>query len=1066
LGAVDVAMNTGPRFVRDSLAGRLAARLPGSHVASVLALPGMVLTDSTDPDAIRQVNQVQVLGTDSNFWFLGGGAVSLGDEDVVLNRKLADRLGVDVGQTVGLRVARPALMTRDAPLASRKQDLSVRIQMRVSAIVADSALGRFSLTANQESPCNAFLRRDILQARLGLAERANLILVGGAAGGTLVEDVNRALVETWKIEDAGLSVTTLPFRLFQLESDRVFLDPAVAQAELSSPGNSDRPVGALTYLVNSIEKGEGADRKFSPYAFVVAVGASTNRVLSLVPPAMRDDQVLINRWLASHLGAKVGDALKVSYYEVLPSGEFKEAVRAFRVFDVVDVADLVTERDAMPEFPGLTDVDSCREWDIGMPMDPELLKDRKNEEYWRQFRATPKALFTLQAGQEMWGNRFGTLTGLRYPFSEEAGNQLADRLAQRLSPAKLGLVFLPVRAQALQAVDQAMDFGELFIGMSFFLIVAALMLTGLLFVFTVEQRQAELGTLMAMGFRVRHIRALVLGEGAVVALVGSGFGALLGVGYTRFLIWGLGHMWQGAVAGASIEYHAGAMSVLVGVLTTVLCSLAAMGVSAWRRTRQPVHVLLSGSLADDGQAGSGRPVGWRTWVTAGVFALAAVGTVGWVLVTPHANRTEGFFSAGAFLLISGLALGSGVLSVIGVRGSAKPTLSGLGLRNAARKRNRSLTVAGLLACGSFMVIAVSSMKEDLGREAGERWSGTGGFEWFGQSTLALTDAPESKRGAERWGLAGLAEMRGVDVVSMRVRNGDDASCLNLNRAQVPRLVGVDPARFSDLRAFLPRKGKEDVWALLGRRLPDGAVPGLAGDLNTAMWGLQMKTGLKDGDTLTYTDERGNPFKVRLVGSVPNRLTVFQGSVLISMDAFGESFPSEEGFRMFLVDAPVDRAGAVRQVLTRRLEKVGLELVSGRDRLEEFSAVESTYLAMFLVLGGLGLVLGSIGLGVVVLRSALERRRELALMRSVGFARGNLIGMMLVEHGYLLAMGLAMGLVASVIAVWPSLQTAGMGVPVGVIGLVLAGMVAVGLFWALLAALWATRGSLLDSLRSE
>ncbi|MEO1999253.1 MAG: hypothetical protein ABGZ17_28745, partial [Planctomycetaceae bacterium] len=39
-------------------------------------------------------------------------------------------------------------------------------------------------------------------------------------------------------------------------------------------------------------------------------------------------------------------------------------------------------------------------------------------------------------------------------------------------------------------------------------------------------------------------------------------------------------------------------------------------------------------------------------------------------------------------------------------------------------------------------------------------------------------------------------------VPLRVHDGDDASCLNLNRAQTPRLLGVDANQLSDRAQFL------------------------------------------------------------------------------------------------------------------------------------------------------------------------------------------------------------------------------------------------------------------------
>ena len=60
-----------------------------------------------------------------------------------------------------------------------------------------------------------------------------------------------------------------------------------------------------------------------------------------------------------------------------------------------------------------------------------------------------------------------------------------------------------------------------------------------------------------------------------------------------------------------------------------------------------------------------------------------------------------------------------------------------------------------------------------------------------------------------------------------------------------------------------------------------------------------------------------------------------------------------------------------------MSQEGLEVNLAAVRLDEFNAVQNTYLQIFQLLGGLGLLLGSVGLGVVVLRNALERRAELA-----------------------------------------------------------------------------------------
>src|SRR4029434_1562288 len=111
-------------------------------------------------------------------------------------------------------------------------------------------------------------------------------------------------------------------------------------------------------------------------------------------------------------------------------------------------------------------------------------------------------------------------------------------------------------------------------------------------------------------------------------------------------------------------------------------------------------------------------------------------------------------------------------------------------------------------------------------------------------------------------------------------------------------------------------------------------------------------------------------------------------------------------------------------LTRALQDVGFELTPTTARLSAFNAVQNTYLNTFQVLGGLGLLLGSAGLGVVVLRNVLERRGELAVLLAVGFRRRVVKQMVVREHGMLLVAGLGVGVVAALVAVLPALLAPG------------------------------------------
>jgi len=223
-------------------------------------------------------------------------------------------------------------------------------------------------------------------------------------------------------------------------------------------------------------------------------------------------------------------------------------------------------------------------------------------------------------------------------------------------------------------------------------------------------------------------------------------------------------------------------------------------------------------------------------------------------------------------------------------------------------------------------------------------------------------------------------------------------------------------------------------------------------------------GKKVGDTLDYTDERGRNFKIRIVAAVAN--SILQGSLVIAEDEFIARFPSESGHRMFLIDAPSKNMHEISKALSRSMRDTGLELTPTTQRLAAFNAVQNTYLSTFQVLGGLGLLLGSIGLGVVVLRNVLERRGELALLLAVGFRRRALKWLVISEHGALLLIGLAIGIVAAGVAVLPALLSPGAGVPYVSLALTLAAVSISGAVWTWFATALALRGRLLDALRNE
>jgi putative ABC transport system permease protein len=1080
IGDVEFALPSDDRFFQADLAERIAGPL------NVVALPVLQLAGTAArTDGTARANSIQLLGVTPRFWDLGRSPSqfpALESNDVALNQRLAQHLNVAVGDTILVRLARPSALSREAAI-SPQDDASLALRLTVRAIPADDQMGRFSLRASQIPPFNAFVAIDWLQELLELEHRANLLLVSQAEAHTL-DPLNATLREQWQLADAELELRPLPGHdMIELRTRRVFLDPPVAETAIALTPDAQ---GVLTYFVNQIS----ANDRTTPYSMVTATAPP------LVPSDLEDDHILVNDWLADDLQLTPGDDVELTYFILGLGRTLEEQSARFRVHSIVPLEGAAADPELMPEFPGVDQAESTRDWDPTLPVDLSRIR-AEDEQYWTDHRGTPKAFIPLATGQRLWDNRFGNLTAVRYHASHDAGSLRAtieaDLLA-RIDPSSVNLRFEHVREPALAAAGQSQDFGGLFLGFSFFLIAAALLLMALLFQFGIEQRSVETGTLLALGFTPRQVRRLLLLEGGAIALLGTIPGIAGGVAYAHLMLHGLSTLWRDAVGTAALRFHAEPTTYLLGAVASALVAWITIWLTLRKQARQPARELLAestASRADRSAAVTASPA--RRFRTAAILAVLAILLLGFMLARTDDAAPAAFFGVGALWLLAGLALGAAGIAALATSDTATQlSLAGIAVRNVTRRRKRSLAILALLACGSFLIASIGVFRLDAESDADQPSSGTGGFSLIGESSLPIVHDLNTATGREFYALDE-TELDPVRFFSFRVRDGDDASCLNLNRAQQPRLLGVQPDQLASRNAFTFARVADnwpdaEPWLLL-KRHPFAAtssptpapetwerasnsshanpmaqsnpivIPAI-GDLNSILWAM----GRKVGDTLTYTDERGRPFEILIVGAVAN--SILQGNLLIDEAAFAVLYPSEPGYRYFLIDAPHDDVEPVASSLARALGDAGLELTPAIRRLNQFNAVQNTYLGTFQILGGLGLILGSVGLGIVVLRNVFERRGELALLLAVGYRARALKQLVLLEHSALLVAGLSLGILAAFIAVLPNLLSPAAQIPYASLSLTLLAVLLNGALWTWAATSLALRGQLLPALRNE
>ncbi len=1110
LGQIDEVL-VSPRLFRTELSTELATSPDFANHFSA-AVPALFVQATVEkpaetPDApTARAGKVNLLGCLNEFWKLGTGGPAKHPQrdEIVLNEPLAAALGITremLAKSINkplevlLRIGQVSQIPADSPLG-RKTETTRSRRVKVIDIIPATGLGRFSIRPNQQVPRNAYCSIDTLQAMLEQKEKVNTILVAGKMDhGDPAASDHDALVKmfTPQLADYGVAIRMNKRGYFNVTSDRMLLEPAIETAAMRAY-LSDFAQPALTYLANYILVGKD-DKGKIPYSTITAMDFTTAAPLGpFVTPEgetigpLKEDEIVLNHWAFDDLKTQgvevnIGDPIKLVYFEPESThGDVLEQTATFKLKAIVDLTGPANDPDFTPELKGVTDEASIANWNPPFPYFPERVRtiapNDQDDRYWKKYKATPKAFLSLAAGQKLWASRFGRATSVRVPLREKLTE---DRLKEKLKldPVALGLEFMPVKRWGLLAASGTTPFGLLFLGFSFFIIAAAVMLIALLFRLGVEQRAKEIGLLAAVGWSVKKIRRLLLVEGLVVAIVGAAVGTLAGIGYAWLMLTGLKTWWLGAITTPFLDLYITPQSLLIGLATGVVVAIITIAWTLRGLKKTSVRGLLGG------QFGLANRVTRRADIKNHLFALGLFVVA--IALGMFAGRLSGEAQAGAFFGAGALVLAAALIEISALlRGGEGKSLVATGIfplawlavRNAARNPGRSTLTIGLVASATFLIVAISAFRLDPPKRDG----GYAGIDFVVETDQPIHFDLNTEEGREKLGFTPdeSEQVKRAKIFSMRVQSGDDASCLNLYQPRQPRILGLpkdfDSSYPIDAETVKTKETYATVWSLVHSPLTtansEEIVPVIL-DENTALYSLHIGDFMHSplGMTYTITDGRGAPLKLQVIGLLKN--SIFQGDLLMSEANLLKHFPDVSGYRMLLVEMAnngdvglTPNREMVRATFSDALSDFGVSIERTEDRLAGFMVVQNTYLSTFQSLGGLGLLLGTLGLATVQLRNVFERRGELALLRAVGFRRRRLAGMVLLENAALLLAGLLAGLFAALVAVWPHLFGAGASLPWHSLEGTLAVVPVVGLLAGFLAVRAMLRAPLLPALREE
>ncbi|MBN1107523.1 MAG: FtsX-like permease family protein [Bacteroidales bacterium] len=981
LGNTRFVVSSGLRFLNASLDSVLSMKT-GDKAVSVLELDGYSQNFLTG----KTVLNAKILGADEDFFvFSTGSPIVIERGYAALNEEAAAMLGVSPGDEIIVRFSSVDPIPANAPFSPGDEQSDSRV-LKVGMILKPEQAADFSLSVSQMSPVNIFMNIDDIVPDEEETP-ANRILIDPAEKHDITY-YNTLLREIISLNDIGLSLRRSAVTgEAELISGRIFIDSAIVDAVLSAvPGSY--PV--LTYLANSFS----LDDRSTPYSFVSSFDGPLTRNLA-------DNGVIVNRWMADDLDLKAGDEVTVSWFVQGFAGKLEETDSKFFVEGIAEWGDKYLDPSLMPDFPGISGRTTCSDWDAGIPVLLDRIRE-KDEDYWNRYGGTPKAFFKYSTGKMLWSNNFGNATAIRFP-AYLAEDEIQKMLKGVIDPSEAGITLNDVKASSIRAAEGGTDFGSLFLSLGFFIILSNLILLSLAVSLFFDSRKKQVKTYFSLGFRKRDIMNMLFSEVFVITVAGALPGAFTGYLMNVVMIRALNGVWSGAVQTDTLTHTFSLMPLITGFIAAVLVSsviiffLTSRFISSLSRTSTGELKLHSGKRN-------------RIFLVAASFVSA-----GLLMVSLFSDRfaTVSAFASGVFFfMMMLLMLRSYYIS------SRHKTSDSLSKRYYFFHPGEALTPVMIIAAGIFAVMITASNKQ----YPDERLlpaGGTGGYLLWAQTALPLKHDLNSNEGRGEFGLDE-EELKDLIFVQAGRVSGDDASCLNLNLVSTPPILGLNPRKFIENGSFsfvsgLKNNDVANPWEMQGNHASDNTVYGIA-DETVLKWGLEISTG----DTIVVSAEDGKPLNIIIAGGLKS--SVFQGHVLIHEDDLFRYFPSVAGNSVFLIDGDSRKADFYIETLSERFSGYGMQVMRSTDRLKSFLEVTNTYLDVFMILGVFGMVLGAAGLGFVLLRSYNSRKREFALMAATGFSQSSIRRHIMKDQVLIVIWGIISGTLSGLIATLPSLMS--------------------------------------------
>ena len=917
LGTTETIIASGTGFMSDTMMRHPLL----THAQGFLMVDGFVSIED-------KLLPVYVWGTDVD---------SLSPDEALVNEPLRKRLGDNKDFVLHL----PAHNLVPSGSLFVRQSYTTQMRLHVAGVKSVSEGGNLLLKNEQTLPLNVFVSRQYLAEVMELEDKINIILADDVIG-------EQQMTDSWEPEWSGINLTDT-----SLTYDGIFIPRKIVDR-----CNSDISKRYFSYLVNDLTRKTDT----IAYSFVTAVDGWNDK------PFDGQDMILSD-YAAHRLHVSVGDSVNMSYFVASDLKNLETQGQKLRVKQIVPLTDFMQDSLLMAEFPGLSQVESCTDWDSDLPIKMERVT-KADEDFWYTYRQTPKAIVSYEAVSPHWSNAFGNATALRF----------TSRPDIHLSPSDAGVLIYHPREQGLMAARGGVDFSSLFLALGFFIILAAILLmkNPLLEMLTI--RAGEVQLYRQLGFRDKDIAKLLFREAFSVMALSSPIGVIAGLLYSSLTLWLLGNVWSGATHTDGFALHIQPVTLFVGWFAGLLvCALILWFV---------IRNIIKSSGRDQIEQ---KPVvyryGWWPFVL----------TLGFTIVLAAVNFAK--LHSMALFIVCGLlwlfAWSLFLRAFVTCRANANTTTRQQLLWQSIYARLKQHQLAyWTLALGVFTVFAVGLNRPDLSIAM----QATGDWQYYVESRVPIQYDLNNPAVRRKLSLQSLPD--GTTFLAFLRHTQDEASCLNLNKVSTPTVLGVD---LSDMEPF----GLTPQSSTLNSKLST-LSPQLYIDEEALIWSMMKSVG----DTICYQDDEGTTVPVVIAGTYPTGL--FHGSAIMSRDEFHRLWPKESGIEVILMSSMHPEEAA--EVLATAMSEYGLNIQTVEERLQMFFEVTETYLVIFLTLGALGLLLGIFSLLIIVRKNLTAQRPTIGLYRMMGFAEPVVRQMLFHENIIVPIYALCVGTTGAIISI--------------------------------------------------